>query len=295
MVCLRKSIGLAALVVMLSFQSVRAEVIRTLFIETPDGAISAYFEGSMCAERVKMLFEGSSPDAFAEASTPASRLMNNAVTVLKIQCPVLARVTSRGIVDGRVVYSGIAESASGWKLTQLGMRSNASILGGATGIADGQQAQFRDSGSFQGFAGMAGRLNGKIFCVRPESGTCGGGSRYTDAGPAGAKVTARYLLDEDGAVAEMSYDAVENGGFLCAETAKIDLNVTGGTMTEEGRAEYTVMLEERLMSSGDSICTGFEQDGGQLLMSNFDGEGRPIGTRSPFVEATAPVRLRLDE
>ena len=266
------------------------------FLSTPDNEITAYFVGPKCADQIEMLFQATDPKAFDEETTPASRLMANATRVLPRQCEQLKRVVSKGAVGDRILYNGIAEAQTEWRLTELGVRTSAGVLSGETSDA-GQKAEFAGDAGFSPFQTLSPNMSEKSYCVRPdEAGDCAGEASFTDVSPDAATVTARYLLNEDGTEASLLYPASNADGFLCTPTQDVEIGVSGGELTEEGRSEYAEMLRERVESGGDQVCTGFQNDSsGELLMGTFDASGRSMGEHANMRETPGDVSLRLDD
>jgi hypothetical protein len=256
--------------------------------------VKAFFMGPTCSTHVEMQFESDDASVFNEQTSPASRLMDNAARTLSRSCASLERITSKGVVNGRVLYNGIAEAATKWRLTQLGVRGSGGLIGGAGG--DAQQAEFGTADTFLALPAAARDIVGPTFCAEPEGGTCSGETAFAEASAGAYAVKARYLLDEDGSEARLDYTATPNpDGFLCNRTANIGIGVQGGALTPEGRAEYAQMLRERIESSGDVVCAGFRRGAAMLEMATFDAEGRSMGDPAALQRATAPVALRLDE
>jgi hypothetical protein len=267
---------------------------KVKFLSTPDGSMTAYFVGANCAKRVEMLFEAKQPNAFDEATTPASRLMSNAVRVLSRQCTQLERITSKGVIGERILYSGIAEAATEWKLNELGVRSTSGVLS-AEGES-GRQEQFAKHADFATYSALSTDLMLNDFCARPDTqGTCSSKFVFSNVSPTAAHTTAHYLLDDSGAEAQLTYPGQETNGFLCSPTSEVDISVVGGELTADGRKDYSSMLRERVQSGGDRICVGFQKASARLLMGTFDSQGRSMGEPVPVSAATASTKLRLDQ
>ena len=120
---MKLDVSILAIIAISAGMSVSHADTKTKFLSTPDGAMTAYFDGPQCDTRIQLLFEAGDASAFDEKTTPASRLMGNATRVMSRQCEEVERIVSKGVVNGRVFYNGIAEMATDWELTEVGLRA----------------------------------------------------------------------------------------------------------------------------------------------------------------------------
>lgn len=263
------------------------------FLSTPDGSMTAYFDGPQCAERIQLLFEGNSADAFKESVTPASRLMKNATRVMSRQCDQVERIVSKGVFEDRILYNGIAEAATEWDLVEIGVRSSG-VAVAATSDED-EQAGFVSSDDFVSLADISDEVDQSSYCADPDAdGTCIAAASFS-ATDAGMDIMARYLVDEDGVEAVVMYPGVDQDGLVCSATADVTVTVEGGNLSEDGRAEYAEQLRERLVSGGESTCSGFQKIDDTLTLANFDDQGRKLGDPLELEENEGDITLRLEE
>lgn len=268
---------------------------KTRFFQTADKRITAYFIGPRCGEKVELLLQSDDPDEFIDSRTPASRMMNNASKLLSKQCRDLERILGKGVVDSRVLYSGIAEAASQWQLVEVGARRTGLL---AAGDSDhGERKRFAGTAGFLRSDQIESEINGRTFCVNPDpTNSCTAESSFR-AAPSGMRLRARYLMEETGEEAVLSYPAAhDSNGFLCSATRDVDVEVLGGDLQPKGRAELARLLKEQVVSGGDHICAGFMRDSqSRLVVRTFNEQGSALEDGSPMVPQVAPVRLRLGD
>ncbi len=274
------------------------------FLSLADGSMSARIDGASCGEQVRMTFVGKEAEVFRNGNETPSRLMNNVTTLLRQQCPALVRVSSRGVVKDRIVYSGIAEAATKWEVVELGGGTGNALLGNAAAASasNGGPTAMELFGRDRAFVPAPKILEWlKIapnLCVRfdPKAGDCAGLNQFLPAADNTIGMTASYRLDASGSIAELSYPARNKQGFFCTRPADAIVAVKSGNLSAGGRAEMRVLLLERIQAAGAEVCTGYSGTSPQALdTESFGAEGASQAQRSAAVLMAQRPPLRLDK
>lgn len=288
---------------LVSASQAEAQIARP-FLVTPDKALSAWFDGPQCSPTVRVTFKGRNVDVFKSSTNAAARMMNNVTVVLRQQCPALVRVTTKGVADGKIQYSGIAEAATNWKVVELGSGIGSGILAGGTttgGRTSGPSARelFTRNTSFvpmQQFLEWA--RSAPTLCVRPDANfvSCTGLSEFSKTNEDNVLVTTHYKLDEEGSTAVLAYPATNKMGFFCTQPIDAKVQVKGGKMSKDGRADMESLLLERIKGAGNEICTGYQgKNAKDLVTASFDNDGNTQTQATAAVLLNTRPQLRLDK
>lgn len=281
----------------------QAQIVRP-FLTTTDGTLSARIDGARCADVVRMTFVGRDADAFRTGFGAAERLMNNVTTLLRQQCPALVRVTSKGLVGTRIVYTGIAETATSWEVVELGAGTGSGLLAGASAApaAAGGGPLPRDLfGREQAFVAAPKLLEWlratPHLCVRHDAkaNNCAGLNQFESQADGSVRMTASYKLDASGSTAVLTYPAQNKNGFFCSNPTEARVVVRDGTLTAAGRSDMQAMLLERVQAAGSEICTGYAGTSPQdLNTESFGAAGTSQTQRTPATLLAQRPPLRLD-
>lgn len=271
--------------------------------EQTGSEIAARFDGTKCADVVKVSFVASSADHFKSGLPLAGRLLNNATTIIRQQCPILTRVTVRGAAGGRIVYSGLSEAATNWAVVELGSSTSSGLLSsgaaGSRGSGPSAQELYGRASGFLPAPKFAAMLKAApTLCIRPDANgaSCAGINEFEIRSDSDVQIAASYRLDEAGATAALTYPAQNKAGFLCTNPKDAKIKVSGGSLTVGGRADMESMLLERIQGAGHETCTGFQAvSSSELNTESFNSEGSSITQRTAARLVTQRPSLRLDK
>lgn len=272
------------------------------FMTTVDGSMAARVDGPSCADAVRLTFVGRDAEAFRMGLPTAARLMNNATTLLRQQCPTMQRVLTRGVVGSQIMYTGVSEAATNWTVVELGAGTGSALLGGAGAAAaaggpDAREQFGRDPGFVPASKMLEWLNSAATLCVRPESkdNSCAGLNRFEPQASGVVRMTASYRLDANGSTAVLSYPATDKSGFFCTDTTATKVEVRDGALTAAGRADMQAMLLERVQASGNEVCTGYSGNApASLQTESFGADGSSQTQRTAAALVSTRMALRLD-
>ena len=263
--------------------------------------MAAFFDGPRCADAVKMIFKGKDIKYFKSDQPIAARLINNVATLIRGQCPNANQISARGLVQGKIVYTGIAEAATDWTVVELGVSKNIGSLSGGRveGSKAGEKEKFKGGEGFLPISELVKLGSGKPFlCTRydAKTKTC---SAITDIGQVssdGGKIKASSLIKAAGdPVVNFSDNVNSGGGFMCLNPQKSSVAITGGKLSPGARKTMETDFKDRAADKGDEICIGYQRNGEKLFSEYFDKEGYSVAEKSEVTLFAAAPGLRLDE
>lgn len=272
-----------------------------VIMKTQGGEIVAVFDGPSCETTVRTIFHGKNVEDFRSQSGIATRLMNNVTYFLHRQCQQMTLVTAKGKVKDRFVYSGLAESGTGWAIKERGAVRSTGLLAGDGSEEDsdaGAKKKFQDNKDFLPFSELLKQMEGKPhLCINYEksSNTCVSAIHLENSSPDGGSATSRSQQDEQGSLALISYDVSNKSGFLCSDPNKALVKIIEGDMSAEARKEYSDMLTERIVANGNEVCMGYLMFGDEIMTESFNGNGQKIGDTSTVQVAKNEPSLRLEK
>jgi len=261
--------------------------------------IAAFFEGEKCAETVRTLFKGRNPSVFQDGNPAAGRLMNAVSSLIKQQCDQVQRVTAKGQVDGKTMYNGIAEAATNWLIVELGASKNSNFLGSR--IVDKnnppEQLVFKERNDFLTYANMQADLGNKsVLCggYDQSSNSCTSATTLINPNSKGSTVRITSQI-KGGAIAAIEFLGSAENGFLCSNTSDATVSITGGTLTDDGRAEMSVMFTDRWLEYGDRVCVGYVGEADSLKTVSFDENGYQTTSLIDLTSFDSAPKLRLEK
>lgn len=262
-----------------------------------DQKLAAFVEGADCQPAVRVRFQAKSEAEFDRATGKAARFIGNVTDLLKSQCPMLTRVSVKGLVGERILYSGVAEAATDWVVVELGSRSGSGILSAGTQGKQDEKKKFAAAAGFIAAPAIidVAKTQG-IECVGldAKTKTCLARNHYAVNGSQ-IDVTAEYLLNKDGTIAKATYSPSISQGFLCTDPNKVRVEVSGGKLTEESRTGMKELLIERLRSAGSEFCAGFAgQLPAGLSTQSFGADGSSQAPAQTAAFSSAVLGLRIE-
>lgn len=275
----------------------QAQPLQRPILSTANNRISARLDGPPCGELIRLVFNGADAQDFMAVEQGAASLMNNVTELLRGQCPSVARVSTRGTVAGKVVYTGVAEAATDWEVVELGSGSGSALLSGRAG--SGPSAARRQFATDPGLVPAARFVEWvratPTLCVRPSKNTCAGLNQFEVRGDGSLHLTATYQMDANGAMAQLSYPARPKDEFFCSNPADAKVSVMGGKLTAAGRAEMQSLLLERVQAAGQEVCTGYlGSQPNALQTETFGSNGASQAERTQATLTAQRMPLRYE-
>lgn len=259
--------------------------------------MAAFFQGDSCDSRVGLEFRGKSIEDFKVGNPLAARLMNNVANIIRNQCAEVSVIAADGKVESDIVYSGVAEKATDWRVVEVGSSDNDILSSGA--VAGGQsQSEFAAAEGFVTVSNLVATLERQSYLCEAHdiaTNTCRSLTEIKATGTGFNLITSQYR-GANGPTAAVTYTGAEDdAGFLCSNPQEAVVNASGGGMSPDGIAELERQLTARARDKGNQVCIGYTYTDSDITTQSFNEDNAAmtqIITIKPF--ATAPG-LRFDD
>ncbi len=263
--------------------------------------MAAFLDGPKCAESVKMIFKGKKVEYFQSDQPIAARLIYNIAALIKAQCADVTLISARGIVQDRIVYTGLAEASTDWRVAELGVSNNIGNLSGGrkAGAGAGEKSEFRKNGNFLSLAKIVELgQNTPFICTRYDAATnsCSAITNLGDLTAKGGKIIVSSLIKANGDPELRLTDTVSsNDGFMCLNPQQSTTKVIGGNLSAGARSTMETDFKERAEDKGDEICIGYQKSGDKIITEYFDKDGYSLSSQSEVTLTKTALSLRFDD
>lgn len=266
-------------------------------MQSANGEIIAVFDGPSCDATVSTVFHGKNTEDFLTEKAIASRLMTNVADLLQRQCSDMSLVKSKGIVDGKTVYSGLAQKETGWAVREIGARKNPLIGGDVQSDAEAKN-KFKNANAFISYDTMLEKMgDNKFLCIDHDKSTdtCIGILEFGSMAKDSADIISHMMVDKSGSVSEIAYNAQNQDGFLCSKPAEIEITISGGNMNDAEKTEFVPMMKDRITANGSEICIGYKTFGDDIVTESFNEEGKQLSDFSTITITSTKKTLRRED
>lgn len=259
--------------------------------------LTAYAIAPVCATRVAVTIVGKDPALFSGGVSPAARFFGGVRAGHSLACPQMTRMVAKGVIDDRIMFSGMADRSNDWEAVILGSNlldaATEDKLGKQTGPSD--QARLASSPGFTDAAAVFSKARTTPYlCFNGSAGGCEVVSQWRQKG-AGIEVENRYRLSRSGTQAIVTTPARMSGGMLCATTSESVVAVEDPRISADARADYVQQMTERVRQNG-RVCNGFQGAiTGQMNASLFGPNGRTLGKPSTLRLLSAMPALAVPQ
>lgn len=264
------------------------------------GEITALFDGPSCGEKVRTIFQGRNQDDFRTKTGVATRLMTNVTQLVHRQCPQMRQLTSRGVVKGKTVYTGLASSATSWAIKERGTGGTGAAAGAAAEQESdtGAKQKFRDNKDFLSYSAMLTKMQNKtILCTNyvAQSQSCSTAISMLKASSEGASIITKSPEDGEGAVSTVETDSQAKNGFICFIPEKSVVKLKADHWSKEDADTYSADLTSRVRELGKELCLGFMTLGDDIVLESYNEKGQRVGdTAIVTAMETEPVLKRQE-